>query len=65
VLALPAGKAVTLSPGGVHVMLMGIAQPLSEGARVPLTLVIEEKSGRRHDVSVSAAVKSITAGAAK
>lgn len=64
-LALPAGQPVTLSPGGYHVMMMGIAQPLKEGDRVALTLVVEEKSGRRHDVAVSAAVKSMTAGAAK
>jgi len=64
-LALPAGQSVTLSPGGFHVMLMGIAQPLKEGDRVPLTLVVEEKSGRRQDVTVAAPVKAMTAGAAK
>src|SRR6266545_8099496 len=45
-LDLPAGKPVALSPGGYHVMLMGVAQPLKEGDRVPLTLVVEDKSGR-------------------
>ncbi len=64
-LALPAGRPVTLSPGGYHVMMMGIAQPLREGDRVPLTFVVEDKSGRRHDVAVTATVKAMTAGAAK
>ncbi len=64
-LALPAGRQVVLWPGSVHVMLMGIAQPLKEGDRVPLTLVVEDKSGRRQEVPVSAAVKAITAGVAK
>jgi copper(I)-binding protein len=30
-LALPAGKAVALKPGGYHVMLMDLAHPLKEG----------------------------------
>lgn len=42
---LPAGATVALAPGGLHVMLMGLAAPLEEGARFPLTLVFE-KAGR-------------------
>ena len=37
-LPLPAGKAVELKAGGYHVMLMGLAKPLGEGRRVPITL---------------------------
>jgi copper(I)-binding protein len=61
-LDLPAGKPVTLAPGGYHVMLMGLAKPLAEGERVPLTLTVEDKSGR-HDIKVDAPVRALTAPA--
>jgi copper(I)-binding protein len=60
-LELPAGKAVTLAPGGYHVMLMGLAQPLREGDAVPITLTIEDAGGARRDVRVTAAVRAIAA----
>lgn len=37
-LPLPAGEAVQLKPGGNHVMLMGVTEPLRAGQTVPLTL---------------------------
>jgi copper(I)-binding protein len=37
-IALPAGQAVRLRPGGLHVMLIGLAEPLRAGAEMPLTL---------------------------
>jgi len=37
-LALPAGKAVELKPGGYHLMLMDLKQPLKSGGTIPLTL---------------------------
>ena len=37
-LPLPAGDAVQLKPGGNHVMLMGVTEPLRAGQTVPLTL---------------------------
>ncbi len=40
-LDLPAGKAVELKPGGYHVMLMDLKQPLRKGDKLPLTLRIE------------------------
>ena len=45
--ALPAGKRVELKPGGYHVMLMDLAQPLKAGDKVPLTFTIEDKGGKR------------------
>jgi copper(I)-binding protein len=56
--ALPAGKAVSLKPGGHHVMLMGLARPLKPGDTVPLTLTIEEK-GKRSTLQVQAAVRPL------
>lgn len=35
---VPAGQTVTLQPGGLHVMFMGLHQPLQQGGRFPLTL---------------------------
>jgi copper(I)-binding protein len=46
-LPLPAGKAVELKPGGYHVMLMDLVQPLNEGDTVPLKLTFEDKAGRK------------------
>lgn len=37
-LPLPAGETVELKPGGTHIMLMGVAEPLRAGQTVPLTL---------------------------
>ena len=38
---LPAGTAVTLQPGGFHLMFMGLKQPFEQGGQVPVTLVFE------------------------
>ncbi len=37
-LPLPAGEAVALAPGGNHIMLMGVTEPLKTGDTVTLTL---------------------------
>ncbi len=54
---LPAGQAVTLKPGGYHIMLTGLAKPLKEGDTVALTLTFE-KAGSR---DVTAPVQKIGA----
>ena len=61
-LALPAGKAVDLKPGGYHVMLMDLVKPLKEGDTVPLQLTFEDKAGKKQTVEVKAMVKPLTAG---
>ena len=38
-LPLPAGQAVELKPGGNHIMLLGVTEPLEAGDAVPLTLI--------------------------
>jgi copper(I)-binding protein len=43
---LPPGKSVTLKPGGLHIMMMGLKHPLQAGQSVPLTLQFE-KAGTR------------------
>lgn len=59
---LPAGKAVELKPGGYHVMLMDLKQPIKEGDVVPMTLVIESKDGKRESVEVKASVRALGTG---
>lgn len=61
-LDLPAGKAVELKPGGYHVMLMDLKQPLKTGDTVTLNLVIEGKDGKRETVEVKAPVKALGMG---
>jgi copper(I)-binding protein len=55
-LDLPAGKAVELKPGGYHVMLLGLKQPLKAGDSVPITLVIESRDKQRESVEINAKV---------
>ncbi|HWV20124.1 MAG TPA: copper chaperone PCu(A)C [Devosia sp.] len=40
-LALPAGETVTLEPGGLHLMFMGLNGAIKEGDLVPVTLTFE------------------------
>jgi periplasmic copper chaperone A len=56
-IALPAGKAVQFRPGGYHVMLIDLARPLEPGQKVPVTLVIEGRDGKRTKVEVQAEVR--------
>src|SRR5712691_7625176 len=51
--AVAPGARVTFSPGGMHVMLVGLKQPLKEGQTFPLSLTFE-KAGKV-DVTVSVA----------
>jgi copper(I)-binding protein len=56
-LKIAAGKTVTLGPSGYHIMMTGLKEPLSEGARFPLSLIF--KSGQSVDITVP--VKAIGA----
>lgn len=64
-LALPAGKAVDLKPGGYHVMMMNLKQQMKAGDSVPLTLVFEDKTGKRDTVEVKAEVRALGTQPAK
>ncbi len=42
-LDLPAGETVTLKPGGLHIMFMGLdGDPFEEGEKIPATLTFEK-----------------------
>lgn len=43
--ALPAGKAVELKPGGYHIMLLDLKAPLAKDTAVPLTLTFKDAKG--------------------
>jgi copper(I)-binding protein len=51
-LELPAGERITLAPGGMHLMLMGLQDKLSEGTAFPMTLNFETAGEITVDVSV-------------
>ena len=40
-LPLPAGETVVLAPGGYHLMLMGLVEPLTVGSQIELVLNLE------------------------
>ncbi|MYN47465.1 copper chaperone PCu(A)C [Pseudoduganella sp. FT93W] len=61
-LPLPASKPVKLMPGGYHLMLMQLQQPLADGDKVPLTLEIEDAKHVRSKVTVEAVVRPLAGG---
>ena len=62
-LDLPAGKAVDLKPGGYHVMLMDLKQPLKDGDTVPVMLVVQGKDGKKETIELKAPVRPLAAAA--
>jgi periplasmic copper chaperone A len=63
-LALPAGKAVELKPGGYHVMLLDLKGQVKAGDVVPVTLVLESKDGQRSTLEVKATARPLGGAAA-
>ena len=41
-ITIPAGETITLAPGGLHIMFMGLTQPFTEGQTVAVTLTFEQ-----------------------
>lgn len=58
-IAIEPGKTVKLAPGGYHLMLMDLKNPLKQGDKVPLTLEFE-KAGK---VALSLDVQGVGAQA--
>lgn len=56
---LPAGKQVRLAPGGLHIMLMDLKQPVKNGDMVALRLTIEYADKKRETVDVNAQVRGL------
>jgi len=52
-LDIPAGKPVTLQPGGRHIMLEALKAPLRQGQSFPLELQFEKAGQRQVAVAVA------------
>ena len=63
-IALPAGKAVELKPGGFHVMLLELKGQVKAGDKIPLTLVLEGEDKQRVNVEVQAVARPLGATSA-
>lgn len=50
---IPAGETVTLAPGGLHIMFMGLTQSLVEGEKVPVTLTFEKAGTVEIELSIA------------
>ncbi|MBT5413747.1 MAG: copper chaperone PCu(A)C [Rhodospirillaceae bacterium] len=51
---LPEDATAKMAPGGLHVMLIGLTEPLTEGATFPLTLILEHAGPVHAEVTVLA-----------
>ena len=58
-LDLPAGKAVELKPGGYHVMLMDLKQPLLKDTKVPMTLTFKDAKGVQSKLELNLPVSAV------
>ncbi len=57
-LAVAPGKPTMLAPGGYHIMLMGLKQPLKEGDSFPVTLSFEHSG----PITATVAVRGMHGG---
>jgi hypothetical protein len=62
---LPAGKSVSLQPGGYHVMLMDLKGPLAKDTSVTITLKFKDSKGVLSQQEVKLPVKEMTHGLGK
>jgi copper(I)-binding protein len=53
---LPGSQAVKLAPGGLHLMLVDLKQPLKPGDKVPLTLTVQRPDASSRSVFTVQAV---------
>jgi len=51
-LEIPAGQTITLEPGGLHLMLMGLTEATKKGDTASLTLIFEHAGEIKLDVPV-------------
>lgn len=56
-LDLPKKSTVSLKPGGYHLMLLKLKQPVQAGDKIPLTLIVETQ-GKREVLAVEAIARS-------
>jgi periplasmic copper chaperone A len=51
-LTIPAQQAIVFKPRGLHIMLMGVKEPLNKGQSIPLTFIFEKLGSKTIHVSV-------------
>lgn len=61
---LSAHKTVTLQPGGMHIMLMGLKRQVNSDELVPLTLIFEGKDRQRETLELKVPARALGGGAA-
>lgn len=57
-IVIPAGESLTLEPGGLHIMLMGLKKPIAVGDEITLTIDLEGAD----DLTVTWPAKESAAG---
>jgi periplasmic copper chaperone A len=62
-LDLPAGKAVALQPGGLHVMLLDLKTALPKNTTVPLTLLFKDAKGVESKINLTLPVLIVSPSA--
>ncbi len=50
---LPKGKTVSLDPGGLHAMLIGLTSQIQVGEKVPMTLTFRDSRGEQETISIT------------
>lgn len=63
-LDLPAGRAIELRPGGLHLMLMDLKAPPRAGTRMPLTLLVRDAKGAQRRIALELPVTATAPGPA-
>jgi copper(I)-binding protein len=56
------GESLALSPGGMHVMLMGLTSPLKQGERIGITLTFADGCTLATDVPVGSVAQASAGG---
>ena len=54
VVEIPALGVLSLEPGGLHIMLVGLIQPLKKGETIPITLTFEQAG----EITIEAVIQS-------
>lgn len=55
---LPKGKTVSLEPGGLHIMFIGIKGLIKEGRQVPISLTFDDGRGGKTSMAVHLEVQA-------
>jgi periplasmic copper chaperone A len=59
---LPKGKTVSLEPGDLHVMLIGLKGQIKPGQKVPMTLFVKGTGGKEQKLAVEAEARQAGGG---